>query len=81
MCLNVHRTYPALETLTEPHRLIACLQCLVSVARSMLISPKWYPEGRMHVIPLLSLSLPGIDPNDIKKSIVSHVKFFICSVF
>ena len=65
------RTYPALETLTEPHRLIACLHCVVAVARQMISSHKWYPEGRSHVIPLLNLSLPGIDPNDIKKSLVT----------
>ena len=60
-----------METLTEPHRLIACLSCTVMVARTMLSSHKWYPEGRTHVIPLLYLSLPGIDPNDIKKCLVS----------
>jgi len=64
-------TYPALETLTEPHRLVASLQCTVSVSRSMLASARWFPEGRLHVIPLMNLSLPGIDPNDIKKSLVS----------
>jgi len=37
----------------------------------MLASTHWYPEGRLHVVPLMNLSLPGIDPNDIKKSLVS----------
>ncbi len=69
--LLYYSTYPALETLTEPHRLIACLNCTVSVARSMLGSHRWYPEGRSHVLPLLNLSLPGIDSNDIKKCLVS----------
>ena len=64
------RTYPALETLTEPHRLISCLNCVVGVARSMVGSHRWYPEGRTHVLPLLNLCLPGIDPNDIKKCLV-----------
>ncbi|KAH3856831.1 hypothetical protein DPMN_099426 [Dreissena polymorpha] len=63
--------YPAMETLIEPHRLIACMNCVVSVARSMLNSGKWYPEGRLHVLPLLNLSLPGIDPNDFKKCLVT----------
>jgi len=66
----VVRTYPSLETLTEPHRLVACLHCTVSVARSMLAGGRWYPEGRLHVIPLMTVSLPGIDPNDIRKSLV-----------
>jgi len=67
----VGSTYPSLETLTEPHRLVACLHCTVSVARSMLAGGRWYPEGRLHIIPLMTFSLPGIDPNDIKKSLVS----------
>jgi proteasome activator subunit 4 len=59
-----------METLIEPHRLIACMNCVVSVVRAMLSAGKWYPEGRSHLIPLLSLSLPGIDPNDFKKCLV-----------
>lgn len=65
------RTYSALETLTEPHRLTSCLQCTVSVLRSVVVHPHRYPEGPLHVIPLLQLSLPGIDPNDLKKSLVA----------
>lgn len=65
------RMYPAMETLIEPHRLIACMNCIVSVARAMLRAGKWYPEGRSHVLPLLNLSLPGIDPNDFKKCLVN----------
>ncbi|XP_060589859.1 proteasome activator complex subunit 4B-like [Ruditapes philippinarum] len=63
--------YPAMETLIEPHRLIACMNCVVSVVRAMLSAGKWYPEGRSHLIPLLNLSLPGIDPNDFKKCLVT----------
>jgi len=75
-CCFCVSTYPSLETLTEPHRLLACLQCTVSVARSMLASSRWYPEGRLHVFPLMNLSLPGIDPNDIKKSLVCRLWSF-----
>ena len=64
--------YPAMETLIEPHRLIACtMNCIVSVVRAMLSAGKWYPEGRLHLLPLLNLSLPGIDPNDFKKCLVT----------
>jgi len=66
------RTYPALENLVEPHRLISCLHCTVSGARSMLSNHQTYPEGRLHVIPLLCLSLPGIDSNDCKKCLVGY---------
>lgn len=63
--------YPALETLTEPHRLQATLAGTVGVARAMMIHPDRYPEGRLHVIPILQLCLPGIDSNDCHKTIVS----------
>ncbi|KAL5009261.1 hypothetical protein ScPMuIL_014842 [Solemya velum] len=67
----LEKMYPAMETLTEPHRLIACMNCMVSVTRPMLRAGKWYPEGPSHVLPLLNLSLPGIDPNDCKKTLVT----------
>ncbi|XP_059159046.1 proteasome activator complex subunit 4B-like [Physella acuta] len=67
----LEKMYPAMETLIEPHRLIACMICIVSVVRPMLTSNKYYPEGPSHVIPLLNLSLPGIDPNDFRKTLVT----------
>ncbi|ESP01603.1 hypothetical protein LOTGIDRAFT_238219, partial [Lottia gigantea] len=67
----LEKMYPAMETLIEPHRLISCINCIVSVARPMLRSKKWYPEGPSHVLPLLNLALPGIDPNDFKKSLMT----------
>ncbi|XP_005100512.1 proteasome activator complex subunit 4B [Aplysia californica] len=67
----LEKMYPAMETLIEPHRLIACMICIVSVARPMLMSPKYYPEGPSHVLPLLNLALPGIDANDFKKTLVT----------
>ena len=65
------RMYPAMETLIEPHRLIACIICVVSAARPMLSARKYYPDGPNHILPLLQLALPGIDPNDFKKTLVS----------
>ncbi|XP_052767290.1 proteasome activator complex subunit 4A-like [Mya arenaria] len=67
----LEKMYPAMETLIEPHRLIACMNCIVSVSRAMFSAGKWFPEGRLHVLPLLNLSLPGIDPNDFKKCLVT----------
>lgn len=63
--------YPALENLTEPHRLQATLSGTIGVARAMMTSPKWYPEGKLHIIPILQLCLPGIDSNDARKTMVS----------
>lgn len=67
----IERLYSALETLTEPHRLTAAMHCVVAVARSLVLGGSYFPEGPSHVLPLLSSCLPGIDPNDIKKCIVT----------
>lgn len=69
------RLYPSFETLTEPHRLIAAMHCMIPVARSLVKQDKFYPEGPSHVIPLLIRALPGLDPNDIKKCMVDYIFF------
>ena len=60
----------------EPHRLTATLQCAVSVVRAVVSGgqsgpSKYYKEGPSHVVPLLMASLPGIDSNDVRKSMVT----------
>ncbi|CAG0897570.1 unnamed protein product, partial [Darwinula stevensoni] len=70
----VDKLYAAHETLTEPHRLTATMQCLTWMARSMMIHDKL----RCHAIPLLHMSLPGIDPNDHFKCMIT---FHFISVF
>ncbi|XP_071961962.1 proteasome activator complex subunit 4-like [Antedon mediterranea] len=67
----LEKTYAALETLTEPHQLTATLSCVVSVARSMLKGRKRFPEGPTHVLPLMMAVLPGIDPNDFIKCMIT----------
>lgn len=64
------RLYCTLDSLTEPHKYTAAMQCVVAVARPM-VQGSDYAEGRTHVIPLLLASLPGIDPNDIRKCFVT----------
>ena len=66
-----YRLYVALATLTEPHQLTATLNCVTSVARALVRPDESYPAGRHHVLPLLQLVLPGIDPNDFRKALVS----------
>lgn len=73
----VERMYCTLEALTEPHKLTAAMQCVAAVARPM-VQGGAYREGPTHVIPLLMSSLPGIDPNDIKKCFVT---FQFISIF
>lgn len=62
--------YAAFETLTEPHQLFATLQCVAVVGRPLLGDVQGFPEGKSHLFPLLTLTLPGIDPNDYKKTLV-----------
>ena len=73
------RTYPALQNLTEPHRLIACLHCIVAAVRPMMRDTCCYPEGRKHIIPILNLCVPGIDPNDAKKTMVTSAYILTCT--
>ena len=70
--LVYNRTYAAMETLTEPHTLTATLSCMIGMARSLVSPNNHYPEGRAHVLPLLMGSLPGVDPNDFSKCMVSN---------
>ena len=64
----IERLYGAFDTLTEPHKLTASMNAVVAVARTLVHPGETYIEGPTHVIPLLMLSLPGIDPNDIRKA-------------
>ncbi|CAB3245980.1 unnamed protein product [Arctia plantaginis] len=68
----LERLRTSLTSLTEPHRVTAAMTAVASVARPLLRGPDAdYPEGPTHVMPLLMAILPGLDPNDIKKTIVS----------
>ncbi|XP_048863845.1 proteasome activator complex subunit 4A isoform X1 [Brienomyrus brachyistius] len=67
----LEKTYPALETLTEPHQLTATLSCMIGVARSLVTGGPHYPEGPTHMLPLLMRALPGVDPNDFSKCMIT----------
>uniref|UniRef100_A0A4W3GV83 Proteasome activator subunit 4b n=1 Tax=Callorhinchus milii TaxID=7868 RepID=A0A4W3GV83_CALMI len=67
----LEKTYPALETLIEPHQLTATLSCMIGVARSLVSGGKWFPEGPTHMLPLLMRALPGVDPNDFSKCMIT----------
>ncbi|KAL7856906.1 hypothetical protein SRHO_G00158050 [Serrasalmus rhombeus] len=67
----LEKTYPAMETLTEPHQLTATLSCMIGMARSLLSGGHHYPEGPAHVLPLLMRALPGVDPNDFSKCMIT----------
>uniref|UniRef100_A0A672JF04 Proteasome activator subunit 4a n=1 Tax=Salarias fasciatus TaxID=181472 RepID=A0A672JF04_SALFA len=67
----LEKTYPALETLTEPHQLTATLSCMIGVARSLVSGGQHFPEGPTHMLPLLMRALPGVDPNDFSKCMIT----------
>ncbi|XP_068596993.1 proteasome activator complex subunit 4A [Brachionichthys hirsutus] len=67
----LEKTYPALETLTEPHQLTATLSCMIGVARSLVAGGQHFPEGPTHMLPLLMRALPGVDPNDFSKCMIT----------
>lgn len=72
----LERIYPSLETLTETHRTNSAINILKDIA-SPLICRENYPAGGKHLLPLLHLSIPGIDMNDPSKTLGS---FFFISI-
>lgn len=68
----LERLRTSLTSLTEPHRVTAAMSAVAAVARPMLRGADAdYPEGPTHVVPFLMAVLPGLDPNDIKKTLVT----------
>ncbi|XP_032233646.1 proteasome activator complex subunit 4 isoform X2 [Nematostella vectensis] len=76
------KLYVALDTLIEPHQLTATLNCVTSVARALVKPNGSFPAGKSHVLPLLQLVLPGIDPNDFRKAMATFtfISTIICLV-
>lgn len=70
----LQRIYPSMQGLVEVHRTTSSLRSLQVLARTM-IRTKGY---RCHVTTLLGLALPGIDANDLEKSL--HSLSFIQAV-
>lgn len=61
----LQRIYPSMQGLVEVHRTVSSLRSLQSLARIM-IRTKGY---RCHITALLGLALPGIDANDLEKTL------------
>lgn len=64
----IERLSNSLELLTEPLKLTASLQTLIRVARPLVTGHNGYVEGKAQVIPILMGLLPGLDPNDFRKT-------------
>jgi proteasome activator subunit 4 len=56
----LERAYGGLEVVNETHRTTAVLSTLSGVVLP-LVSEKQWLGGQKHILPLLELSLPGID--------------------
>ncbi|KAJ2953222.1 hypothetical protein O0L34_g801 [Tuta absoluta] len=68
----IEKLQTSLSSLTEPHRVTAAMSAVAAVARPLLRGPHVdYPAGPTHVVPLLIAVLPGLDPNDLKKTLVT----------
>ncbi|XP_053680435.1 proteasome activator complex subunit 4B-like [Anopheles nili] len=67
----VERVYSSLDSLTEPRKLTAALHGLIGVSRALVSGHQGYTEGRTHVIPLFFATLPGIDGNDLGKTVIT----------
>ncbi|KAJ7129977.1 hypothetical protein C8R43DRAFT_1025251 [Mycena crocata] len=57
------RAYSGLEVVNETHRTTAVLTMLNAIARTLVSEKLWF-GGQKHLVPLLELSIPGIDLND-----------------
>lgn len=75
----IERVFPALETLTETHQTVSSISALTSVARPLFSHDLGFPSGAKHLLALLNLTLPGIDPNDASKTAITLQ--FLASVF
>ncbi|XP_054011040.1 proteasome activator complex subunit 4B-like isoform X2 [Hylaeus anthracinus] len=81
----LERVSSTLDSLTtEPYKLNATLSYMAAIARPMAEGSRninkgyTYPEGPTHILPLLFLLLPSIDPNDTEKCFVA---FRLISVY
>ncbi|GLB36441.1 putative protein with domain of unknown function (DUF3437) [Lyophyllum shimeji] len=68
----LERAYGGLEVVNETHRTTAVLNMLAGVALPLVSESTW-PGGQRHLLPLLELSIPGIDLNDPSKTMCATV--------
>lgn len=70
----LQRIYPAMQGLVEVHRTISSIRALQMLSRVIARTKGW----RCHLTTLLGLALPGVDANDLDKTM--HSLAFIQSV-
>lgn len=57
--------YESLEGVISTHRVVMALRCMEELTRHFASTPVY----RVHLIPIFTLALPGIDSNDLSKTI------------
>ncbi|KAG8737973.1 hypothetical protein FRC10_007440 [Ceratobasidium sp. 414] len=66
----LERAYSGLETVNETHRTTVVMNSLTGIAMPLASLDHW-AGGQKHIVPLLELSIPGIDLNDPGKTVCS----------
>ena len=68
----IQKIYDSFQSLTEPHRYTSMLGCLVKVSRELVtFNPNHEAQTQLHLLPLLNAVLPGLDPNDSNKTVLT----------
>ncbi|QRW00399.1 proteasome activator complex subunit 4 [Ceratobasidium sp. AG-Ba] len=66
----LERAYNGLEAVNETHRTTVVMNSLTGIAMPLASLKQWI-GGQKHIVPLLELSIPGIDLNDPGKTVCS----------
>ena len=74
----LERAYSGLEVVNETHRTTAVLSMLSGMAVP-LVSPTIWPPAVRHLVPLLELSVPGIDLVSLRHCIRASLLIFAFS--
>lgn len=67
----IERVFNTVDSITEPHKYTAALQCLSSVSSVIASGRAGTEQVKTQVIPLLFTVLPGIDSNDYHKTSIT----------
>ncbi|XP_014204670.1 proteasome activator complex subunit 4B [Copidosoma floridanum] len=73
----LEKVYPTLGFEIEPHKQIIAFNCMIAIARPMVLGSRHiekeyaFQEGQLYILPLLFTALAGIDPNDQNKCLAT----------
>ncbi|CAF3768327.1 unnamed protein product [Rotaria sp. Silwood1] len=67
----VELLFSSIDNMTEPYRYTSLITCLTSLTRQIVRQTSEFSQGQIFVLPLLLSVLPGIDANDLKKTVIT----------